>query len=866
MTMMKHKAFLWLAVMLVMALASTSALADDDDPGPGSGGGPQPNVARISLIHGDVSMQRGDSADWTAATLNTPMVRGDIVGTGDKSRVEVQLDYANILRLTSQSQAKIADLTRTHIQIQLSQGYAYYSIFKGSEADVEIDTPNVSVRPLKKGRYRIQVNSDSETEVIVRDGQAEIDTPQGSTKVDDGHRIIIRGTAESAEYKVDDAPNGDDWDRWNKDRNRVIQDAQSWHNTNSYYTGAHDLDGYGRWVYVPGYGSVWQPYQDAAWAPYHDGRWVWEPYWGWTWVSYEPWGWAPYHYGRWFFWGGSWVWWPGPVYVSYRPIWAPAFVTFIGFGHHSSFAFGFGSIGWIPVGPFDPCYPWWGRGFNRVNVVNITNINVINVHNGGFIRPLGVRGRQPFISNVNMALRNERVRRGISGVDTDHFGRGDMRVRRLDVRDTDLRESRVMTGNVPVVPTRESLHTGEVREGRQSRGNDRFFTHRQPPAALPGFHDQQERVQRTMQEHNPGGEIPGARGDYHTQPGVANRSGGEFHTQPGVANRSGGMNGRPEVVGRQDQNGRGAGDRVGANDHNAPGHMDSPGEAQSNDRGNRGGWSKFGPPAGGRSTVDMNDKGGRADQHSPASDGSGPASRDRYNPSAGGQSGGASEDRGGFHKFPSGSGNDRPSSQPDRSNSGPPQSSGDRGGWQRFPSGSGGRQNDSPAGHGNDRGGKPQLELNKPIVTPRNSPPDGRNPGGYDRGNSGGMGRGNNGGGYDRGNGGGGIDRGNSGGGYDRGSSGRSSGGGYDRGSSGRSSGGGGYDRGSSGRSSGGGGYDRGAGHSSGGGYDRGSGHSSGSYGGGNRGNSGGGGGGNRGGGGGGDKGGGGKSSGPRSR
>ena len=822
MTSVKRKAILWVAVMALIAFASTSALADDDDYGHSSG--PQPDVARISLIHGDVSMQRGDSGDWTAATLNTPLVRGDVVATGDKSRTEVQLDFANVLRLSSQSQAKIADLTRTRIQIQLSQGYAYYSVFKGNEADVEIDTPNVSVRPLKKGRYRIQVNSDNETEVVVRDGEAEIDTPQGSTSVKDGHSIIIRGTSENAEYKVSDAPSGDDWDHWNKDRDRVIQDAQSWHRTNAYYTGAQDLDSYGHWVFIPGYGWVWQPYQDAAWAPYHDGRWVWEPYWGWTWVSYEPWGWAPYHYGRWFFWGGSWVWWPGPVQVGFRPIWAPAFVTFIGFGRHSSFAFGFGSIGWIPVGPFDPCFPWWGRGFNRVNVVNITNINIINVRNGGFIRPLGIRGRQPFISNVNMALRNERVRAGISGVDTDHFGRGDMRVRRLDVRDTDLRDSRVMTGNVPVVPTRDSLHAGGVREGMQSRGNDRFFTHRQPPAALPGFHDQQQRVERTMQAHNPGGEIPGARGGFHTQPGAANRSGGEFHTQPGVANRSGGMNGNPAVVGRQDQNGRGAGDRVGANDHNAPGHMENPGGAQSNDRGNRGGWSKFGPPAGGRSTVDMNDKGGRADQHSPASGGSSsPTSRDRYNPSAGGQNG-SSEDRGGFHRFPSTSGNDHPSSQPDRSSSGPdrsssqpdrsnsgPQSSGDRGGWQRFPSNSSGRQNDSPAGRGNDGGGKPQLELNKPIVTPRNSPPDVRNGGGFDHGSSGGVGRGN-------------------------------SGGGYDRGPAVRSGGGG----------------------------ERGSGRSGGSFGGGNRGNSGGGGnrgggGGNRGGGGGGEKGGGGRS-GPRSR
>lgn len=845
MTLVRNKTILWLAVMAVVALASTSLLADDEDYGRGNG--PQPDVARVSLIHGDVSMQRGDSEDWTAATLNTPLVRGDVVSTGEESRTEVQLDYANVLRLSSQSQAKIADLTRTRIQIQLSRGYAYYSIFRGNEADVEIDTPNVSVRPLKKGRYRIQVNSDDETEVVVRDGEAEIDTPQGSTRVKDGHSITIRGTAEDAEYKVDDAPRGDDWDHWNKDRDRVIQDAQSRQRTNEYYTGTQDLDAHGRWIFIPGYGSVWQPYQDAAWAPYHDGRWVWEPYWGWTWVSYEPWGWAPYHYGRWFFSGGSWVWWPGPVYVGYRPIWAPAFVTFIGFGHQSSFAFGFGSIGWLPVGPFDPCYPWWGRGFNRVNVVNITNINVINVRNGGFIRPLGIRGRQPFISNVDMALRNERVRAGISGVDTDHFGRGDMRVRNLAVRDTDLRESRVMTGNVPVVPTRDSLHAGQVREGMQSRGNDRFFTHHQPPAALPGFHDQQERVQRTMQAHNPGGEIPGARGDFHTQPGVANRSGGEFHTQPAVVNRSGGMNGNPGVAGRQDQNGRGVGDRVGANDHNAPGRLDSPGGAQSNDRGNRGGWSKFGPPAGGRSTADMNDKGGRADQHSPASGGNGPASHDRYNPSAGGRNGG-NEDRGGFNRFPSSSGNDRSSSHSDRSGSGP-QSSGDRGGWQRFPSNSGERQNDSPGGRGNSGGGKPQLELNKPIVTPRNSPPDGRNPGGYDRGN--------NGGGYDRGNHSGGIGRGNSGG-YDRGGS-------YDRGSAGRNNGGG-YDRGSAGRNSGGS-YDRGsAGRNSGGGYDRGAGRSGSSYGGGgNSGNSGGG-GGTRGGGGGGEKGGGGRSSGSRSR
>jgi len=36
-------------------------------------------VARISMIHGDVSTQRGDSGDWSAATLNAPVVSGDKV-------------------------------------------------------------------------------------------------------------------------------------------------------------------------------------------------------------------------------------------------------------------------------------------------------------------------------------------------------------------------------------------------------------------------------------------------------------------------------------------------------------------------------------------------------------------------------------------------------------------------------------------------------------------------------------------------------------------------------------------------------------------------------------------------------------------
>jgi uncharacterized protein DUF6600/FecR-like protein len=699
--------------LVALAIICFASLANADDEEYSRSTGSQPDVARVSLIHGDVSMQRGDSGDWATATINTPLLRGDAVATGDKSRTEVQLDYANILRLSSSSQAKIADLTRSRIQIQLAQGYANYTQFKGSEAEVEIDTPNVAVRPLRAGRYRVQVNSDFETDVIVRSGEVEISTPEGSTTVKEGHVALIRG-ADNPEYKVENAPGKDDWDHWNKDRDDVIRDSQSYRRTNAYYTGAHDLDGYGRWVYVPGYGSVWQPYeQSVGWAPYQSGRWVWEPYWGWTWVSYEPWGWAPYHYGRWFLWQSSWVWWPGPVYTAYRPVWAPAFVSFIGFGNHTSFAFGFGSIGWIPIGPHDYFYPWYGRGFNRVNVVNITNITTVNNVYG--VRPLAVRGRQPYFSNVDMALKNPRVRGAISGVPAEQFGRGNMQVRRLDVKDGDLRQSRVMTGNLPVVPTRESLRPGGNAPQRmtvQPKQVDRFYSRRQPPAGPPSFNDQASRMQQVVQAH--------------TQPGMVNRTDSPArmgNTQVPARNNAPSVTqpapGRPSGIDRMPSSaqnqGRGGWGRFGGNDRpgsatqsrpstdtmtSRPGNVQVPkqGNAPGTDARDRS-WTRFGGPGSGRGNQPGNTQNAQQPSRSPDSFGRG------------------------TERFPS------RTDRPQQSTPAPTTRSGENGGWSRFPSGSDRSPRTDANINRNDRvdsasrpSSKPRLDFDKPIVTPRSTP------------------------------------------------------------------------------------------------------------------------------------------------
>lgn len=438
----------------------------------------QPGVARLSYIQGSVSTQRGDNGDWVSATANTPVEAGDRVSTGEKSRAELQLDAADVLRLSDSASAKVASLSRSNIQLQIGQGLVTYSVLKGSEATSEIDTPNMSLHPDGPGDYRVLVNSTAETQVIIRSGSAEVSTPQGSTHVDSGQMITVAGS-ENPEYKTASAPDRDDWDTWNTDRDKTILDAQSWSHTDKYYTGSEDLDNYGVWSEVPDYGQVWIPQQQAGWAPYRDGRWVWEPYYGWTWVSYEPWGWAPYHYGRWFLYGADWVWWPGPVgiYPAYYPLWSPAYVSFFGWGGGGfSFGIGFrgwGHIGWLPCGPGDRFHPWYGRWGGRVSVVSFTNIRN---ERGGF-RPLA-RGGWHQYSNVREAFSNNRVRGGMSSMAGNEFGRGAVSRHQTPLSAASLRRASLVTGKMPVKPTRASYSpSGRAASPSTIRGSSpRFFS------------------------------------------------------------------------------------------------------------------------------------------------------------------------------------------------------------------------------------------------------------------------------------------------------------------------------------------------------------------------------------------------------
>ena len=213
---------------------------------------------------------------------------------------------------------------------------------------------------------------------------------------------------------------------------------------NSDVYGVEDLDDHGRWQYVSGYGYSWFPRVSAGWAPYRHGRWSWLDYYGWSWVGYEPWGWAPYHYGRWYHNAHyGWGWYPGHRYG--RHYWRPALVAFFGYNSYSGFNFGlnfgYGNIGWVPLAPYEPYYPWYGHhyryGYGHGGGVHNTTIHIDNS------------------TNIYTNYRNARAQNGVSLVDAESFSQGRVNAPR-SLRAAELRRATLMRGQIPVVPARQS--------------------------------------------------------------------------------------------------------------------------------------------------------------------------------------------------------------------------------------------------------------------------------------------------------------------------------------------------------------------------------------------------------------------------
>jgi hypothetical protein len=348
---------------------------DQDPPG---------RVARLNYSEGSVSFQPGGENDWVTAVPNRPMVTGDNLWADENSRAEAHIG-STAIRLGPKTGITFLEITDRTTQIRLAEGSLIVRLRHVDDEDTyEIDTPNLSFALLQPGEYRIDVSEDGkQTVTTVWHGRGEVTGAGFSYTVVAGQSATFTGS-DHLDYDLGQIPQADSFDRWAFDRDDREDRSDSADYVSRETTGYEDLDEYGDWSYVAGYGPCWRPRAVVVgWAPYRFGHWVWIAPWGWTWVEDEPWGFAPFHYGRWAFVTGGWFWVPGPVVV--RPIWAPAFVAFVGGGAGFQFSVGIGgaAVGWFPLAPGEVFVPGYRVSRTYVNNVNITNtrVNITNVTN-----------------------------------------------------------------------------------------------------------------------------------------------------------------------------------------------------------------------------------------------------------------------------------------------------------------------------------------------------------------------------------------------------------------------------------------------------------------------------------------------------
>lgn len=448
-----------LPVMLGVMFAQAPAPAGGETPADNEADTPNRAVARISIINGVVSVRRGDSGEAVAAALNAPLTSTDRLLTGEGSRAEIQFDAANMIRLAPSTEVRLGDLAYHQYQVQIAGGTTLFRVMRDNDAQIEISTPSIAVRPLKRGVYRITVKPDGSTEVTVRSGEAEIASPKGTEKLAAGKTMEARGSADNPEFQITAAIAQDQWDKWNLDRDQDLEKSTSGRYVNPDINGTEELDANGRWLNDPAYGQVWVPTVDPGWAPYQVGRWVWVDYYGWTWVSGDPWGWAPYHYGRWYQGPYGWAWWPGAVYGPYY--WRPALVGFFGWGGPGfgiGFGFGFGNVGWVALAPFERFSPWYGPGIygHGFGAVALSRTNVTNIY------------------------RNARVANGVTSMASNQFGRAGVNgASNIRASASDLARAGAVRGAVAIAPSRESTHFSSAAAGSvHSSENSHFYSSR----------------------------------------------------------------------------------------------------------------------------------------------------------------------------------------------------------------------------------------------------------------------------------------------------------------------------------------------------------------------------------------------------
>ena len=306
---------------LLLSVASLTAPAFADS---------QARVVRLSEVQGEVQVDRNTGRGFEKAFLNLPITQGLKLQTKHDGRAEVEFEDGSTLRVTPDTvigfpQLSLHDSGAKASTVHLQEGTAYvkFAGAKGDEFTLTFAHQKLSLA--HSAHLRIEI-ADTTATLAVFSGDVQAEGESGTVAVSKNHTASFDLT-HGDRYTLAKNLEPDPFDAWDKQQDQYHQQYanNSYRSYSPYAYGTSDLNYYGNFSNVPGYGTVWQPYfAGAGWDPFMNGAWAFAPGFGYGWVSAYPWGWTPYHYGAWIYlpsngwaWqpGGSWAGWSAPRIV-----------------------------------------------------------------------------------------------------------------------------------------------------------------------------------------------------------------------------------------------------------------------------------------------------------------------------------------------------------------------------------------------------------------------------------------------------------------------------------------------------------------------------------------------------------------------
>ena len=254
-----------------------------------------PNAARIQRVDGDVAFNDAlytndgntqANTQWITATPNQPFSVGDRIYTKENSHASLAFTGRNFARLNPNTGLDVIALNDRRTQLALRDGSAIFDVGYLEPGQLfEVGTPYGAVDLQQPGLYNIGLRNGNAM-ISVLSGLAQVIGLGGSGQISKGEMLAFAGqtAAQVVLSRLDGRNAGylvDDYYRYqypNYDGRYATYDAYlndpfyydpyrrdiSYQYAPALIPGLNDLDYYGDWQNVSGYGYAWRPREERC--------------------------------------------------------------------------------------------------------------------------------------------------------------------------------------------------------------------------------------------------------------------------------------------------------------------------------------------------------------------------------------------------------------------------------------------------------------------------------------------------------------------------------------------------------------------------------------------------------------------------